>query len=134
MEKIKNRLIAAFIICIVVACSKSDSSKNNAGILTVITATPIQKTEPQAVTLGGDVTKDGGKPVTEKGICAGEAINPVITNPENLTEKFGTGLGVFSGDLDLENPEIPAGTYHYRAYAKNAETTVYGEDKTFIKN
>ncbi len=122
-----------FVVSIA-SCSKSDAPKSTTDVLTVTTAAPIQKTDPQAVTLGGDVTKDGGKPVTEKGICVGDAINPVITNPDNLTENFGTGLGAFGGDLDLTNEQIPAGTYHYRAYAKNADVTAYGEDKTFTKN
>ncbi len=126
-------ILAIVLVAINYGCSKSNPAKTTTEPLTVTTAEPVKKTSPQAVTLGGNVTKDGGKPVTEKGICVGDAINPVITNTENLIEKVGTGLGEFGGDLDLEDPQFPIGTYHYRAYATNADGTAYGQDKTFVK-
>ncbi len=129
----KKLFHALLISTTLISCSKSDPAKTSPETLTVTTAEPIKKTNPQAVKLGGNVTKDGGKPVTEKGICVGDAINPVITNTENLIEKIGTGLGEFGGDLNLEDQQIPVGTYHYRAYAINADGTAYGQDKSFVK-
>ncbi len=119
---------------LVSSCSKDNPTPEvppATNVLTVTTATATGLTSAK-VTLGGEVTKDGGKPVTERGLCIGDAINPVITNTNNLTEIIGSGLGVFTKDFSIE-PNTPANaTIHYRAYAKNADGTVYGENKTFV--
>jgi hypothetical protein len=115
-----------FIMIIIVSCSK-DSSTSISEVLTVTTATPILTSN--IAKLGGEVTKDGGKPVTERGICIGESLNPVITDVGNLTRIIGSGLGAFTYDFDISS--APAGiVYHYRAFAKNSDGTVYGENKT----
>lgn len=113
-----------FIMTFILSCSKDDPTPD---VLTVTTATPI--ITPSVAKLGGEVTKDGGKTVTERGVCIGESLNPVITYAANVTESVGSGLGIFTKDFDIS--AAPAGTiFHYRAYAKNADGTAYGEDKT----
>jgi hypothetical protein len=125
----KNSKLALllFIMTIVMSCSKDSPTPN---VLTVTTTTHSGLTATR-VTLGGEVTKDGGKQVIERGICIGDALNPVITDTNNLTEIVGSGLGVFSKEFDIS--AAPANfTAHYRAYAKNADGVIYGEDKTFV--
>jgi hypothetical protein len=122
-------LLILFIMTLVMSCSK-DSPTATPDVLTVTTTTHTGLTAAR-VTLGGEVTKDGGKPATERGICIGEALNPVITDTNNLTEIVGSGLGIFTKDFDIS--AAPGGvTIHYRAYAKNADGVVYGENKTFV--
>jgi hypothetical protein len=130
MKNLKKLLIILTTV-VVSSCSKDNPAESPAtNVLTVTTTAPTNQTATQ-VTIGGVVNKDGGKPVTERGICVGNALNPVITNTDNLTEIIGSGLGIFGGELTITT--FPAGTYHYRAFAKNADGTVYGEDKTFVK-
>lgn len=124
----KTQVILAFtILAIISSCSNDDAPTPEPNVLTVTTTTPIISLG--IAKLGGEVTKDGGKTVTERGVCIGETINPVITYGANVTEPVGNGLGVFTKDFDIS--AAPPGTvFHYRAYAKNADGTAYGEDKT----
>jgi len=95
--------------------------------LTVTTNTPSNITDTMA-TLGGNVTKDGGKTVSSKGICISLAATPTIDDANDIAVEMGNGIGSFSDDF---YPFEPSTTYHVRAYATNADGTVYGEDKTF---
>ncbi len=126
MMKKLGTILAISIFTIISSCSNDDAPTPEPNVLTVITATPILV--PGIAKLGGEVIKDGGKPVTERGVCIGETINPVITYAANVTKPVGNGLGIFTKDFDVS--ASPAGTvFHYRAYAKNADGTAYGEDK-----
>lgn len=74
----------------------------------------------EGTTAHGTVTADGGKPVTERGICWGLNHNPTIAD---LHDSNGTGLGSYAVPLtDLQ----PGKTYYYRAYATNEMGTAYG--------
>jgi hypothetical protein len=74
----------------------------------------------EGTTAHGTVTADGGKPVTERGICWGLNHNPTTADLHNSN---GTGLGSFAVPLtDLQ----PGKTYYYRAYATNEMGTAYG--------
>lgn len=132
MKNLKTLFVILTTI-VVSSCSKDSPTPDAppaANVLTVTTATATGLTSAK-VTLGGEVTKDGGKPVTERGLCIGDAVNPVITDTNNLTEIVGSGLGVFTKEFDIST--APANfTAHYRAYAKNADGIIYGEDKTFV--
>lgn len=81
------------------------------------------------VTTGGNVTSDGGYPVTARGICYGPLPNPDLTSTYNHTAD-GSGTGYFSSTFSL--PE-GSGRYYIRAYATNANGTVYGEEKSIIQ-
>ena len=74
----------------------------------------------EGTTAHGTVTADGGKPVTERGICWGLNHNPTTAD---LHDSNGTGLGNYAVPLtDLQ----PGKTYYYRAYATNEMGTAYG--------
>jgi hypothetical protein len=74
----------------------------------------------EGTTAHGTVTADGGKPVTERGICWSLNHNPTSAD---LHGSNGTGLGGYTVELtDLE----PGKTYYYRAYATNEKGTAYG--------
>ena len=73
----------------------------------------------------GNVTDDGGAPVTERGICWGTNQNPNISGTHLASE---SGTGYFVVEMtDLE----PNTTYYVRAYATNSAGTAYGIQRSF---
>jgi hypothetical protein len=74
---------------------------------------------------GGNVIDDGGKAVTEKGICYSTTPGPT-TGSGKIS--LGTGMGPFSGVLQKLTDNT---TYYYKAYCINALGTSYGEEKSF---
>ena len=74
---------------------------------------------------GGNVSSDGGAPVTARGVCWSTSANPTIAN--SLTSN-GTGLGSFISNLTGLSPGT---TYYVRAYATNQSGTGYGNEITF---
>ena len=125
LQRNKGSLFILLCVLVISACSPNDNN-NTPNVLTVTTNTPSNITDTTA-TLGGNVTKDGGKTVTSKGICIGINANPTIDDANDIAVEMGNGLGSFSDDF---YPFEPSTTYHVRAYATNADGTVYGEDKT----
>lgn len=72
-----------------------------------------------------NVLSDGGQPVTERGICYSLSSNPTTADSKVAA---GAGTGSFTATLS----DLQAGqTYHYRAYAVNAQGTEYGDERTF---
>ena len=76
--------------------------------------------------VGGDVTDDGGDPVTERGI-AWSITNSNPTIADNVATS-GNGVGNFDA-LILSLP--PGTTVYYRAFATNIAGTGYGDVLTF---
>ncbi len=79
----------------------------------------------EGTTAHGEVTSDGGAPVTERGICWGTEHSPTI---EGTHATSGTGTGSFSVEL---TGLTPGTTYYVRAYAKNSVGTSYGNEVSF---
>ena len=74
---------------------------------------------------GGNITSDGGTPVTARGICWSSSPNPTISND---TTKNGSGLGSFTSNLsNLLGNTI----YYVRAYAINTSGISYGNQISF---
>jgi len=90
--------------------------------VTTTTATSISTAFANS---GGNVTSDGGSPVTARGVAYGISANP--SNSGTFTVD-GTGTGVFSSLLDLLQPNTQ---YFYRAFATNAVSTSYGSEFNF---
>ncbi len=75
---------------------------------------------------GGNITADGGSPITARGVVWDVHPNPTISL--NSKTNDGTGTGSFdSTALDLESNT----TYYLRAYATNLYGTAYGNQVTF---
>ena len=130
LQRNKGSLFILMCVVALSACSPDDNNNDNnntPNVLTVTTNTPSNITDTMA-TLGGNVTKDGGKTVTSKGICLSIDANPTIDDANDVAVEMGTGIGAFSDDFYPFTANI---TYHVRAYATNADGTVYGEDKSF---
>lgn len=89
-----------------------------------VTTTAITLNGDNVVT-GGNVTSDGGYPVTARGICYGIYPNPDLTSAYTHTTD-GNGTGYYTSTFVL-----PANTtYYVRAYATNANGTAYGAQLT----
>ena len=91
---------------------------------TVIT-TAITNITQTSATSGGDVTADGGSPVTARGICWSTSTNPTLS--DSFTTN-GSGLGSFVSQMDGLEEDTK---YYVRAYATNSAGTAYGNENSF---
>ena len=78
---------------------------------------------------GGDITNDGGAPITARGVCWSTSANPTVNN--NKTND-GSGIGTFTSTITGLAANT---TYYLRAYSTNSAGTSYGNEimfKTFF--
>jgi hypothetical protein len=80
--------------------------------------------------VGGQVTDDGGTPVTEKGICWATSENPTIINNDK-TIYGGYNTDAYKVYWCGIYPLQPKSVYHARAYAINSVDTSYGDNVSF---
>ena len=97
------------------------------GLPTVTTTAPTLT--DSTVATGGNVTSDGGFPVTARGVCYGPLPYPDLTSTYSHTTN-GSGTGYFASQFSLPGG---SGLYYIRAYATNANGTSYGEQVTAIQ-
>lgn len=91
----------------------------------IVTTTAVTGISLTGATSGGNVTSDGGTPVTAYGVCWSTTANPVVTG-NHTTD--GSGIGSFVSTIAGLTSNT---TYHVRAYATNASGTYYGDDVAF---
>ena len=96
---------------------------------TVITNIVTNITSTTAVS-GGDVTNEGGTPVTVRGIVWNTVGSPDINSYIGITSNGG-GMGTFTATM---TSLTPGQTYYVRAYATNIINTSYGQEETFSAN
>lgn len=95
------------------------------GLPTVTTAT-VTNIGNGSATCGGVIHSDGGFSVIARGVCYSTTPSPTLASPHTSD---GAGLGSYVSQLI----NLTAGsTYYVRAYATNANGTVYGEERTFV--
>jgi len=75
-----------------------------------------------AATSGGNITSNGGAPITRRGIIWSTLGDPV-DDPDQFITNDGSGVGEFPSDM---KHLLGITTYYVRAYAVNAYGTVYG--------
>ena len=91
----------------------------------VVTGMP-QEVDSVSVILGGEVTSDGGFPITSRGVCYDTISSPTLASPRT---RDGSGLGSFSSKITgLRRDKL----YYFRAYAVNQTGTSYGSLSSFI--
>jgi hypothetical protein len=94
------------------------------GLPTVSTAS-VSNIGGQTVTAGGNVSQNGGAPVTSRGLCYSTAPNPTLSN--NVLAA-GIDTGTFATTIQgLQNNT----TYYLKAYASNVAGTAYGQEIVF---
>lgn len=74
---------------------------------------------------GGNITSDGGTPVTARGICWSTSPNPTVANDST---RNGVGAGLFTSNI---SNLLGSTTYYIRAYAINTTGVSYGNQITF---
>ncbi|MHC1704130.1 MAG: hypothetical protein AB9846_09510 [Tenuifilaceae bacterium] len=90
-----------------------------------ITTTDVSGITYNSASSGGNITADGGSPVTARGVCWSTNQNPTVN--DNKTTN-GTGTGSFSSSVTDLSQGV---TYYLRAFATTSYGTIYGEQKTF---
>lgn len=95
------------------------------GSMVVTAGNPVVQTRASStadnkITLNGEVTSDGGSPITERGIVYGTSSSPLISG----TKVVAAATATFSATT----PTLTPGTYFLRAYATNGVGTSYGTE------
>ncbi len=90
-----------------------------------LSTTEVKDITPYSASCGGNITSDGGMPVTERGICWNTTGNP--TTKDSKTSD-GTGTGNFNSALTGLNQNTQ---YYVRAYAANSIGVSYGNEISF---
>jgi hypothetical protein len=91
-----------------------------------LTTAEIAEISKTTAVSGGNVTSEGGTPVTMRGICWSQTTNPTI---DNSKVQSGSGSGSFSCSMTNLTPDQK---YYVRAFATNIGGTSYGNELNFI--
>ena len=78
-----------------------------------------------SATSGGNISDDGGDPITARGVCWN-----TFSNPELSDSLIVDSLGLGSFDSNIKNLEVDT-KYYLRAYATNEVGTGYGNEISF---
>ena len=103
------------------------SFTTSAGSLATISATVAATSiTSSGATSGGNITADGGSPITARGVVWGTTTSPTISLSTKTSN--GTGTGSFTSSIT----GLSAGTLYYvRSYATNTAGTSYGTQISF---
>ena len=91
----------------------------------VISTTTATEISTVSAVSGGNITNDGGAPISSKGICWSTTTDPTIAHSK--TSESGESLSFTSNITQL----IPSTLYYVRAYATNSAGTSYGKSESF---
>jgi len=90
-----------------------------------LTTSAVSSITTNTATCGGNITSDGGAPVTDRGICWNTTGLPSTTDNKTLN---GFGVGSYTSELSGLTYNT---TYYVRAYATNQYGTIYGDELHF---
>ena len=91
-----------------------------------VTTDMVSNITSTSATCGGNVTDDGGNPVTQRGVCWSVSPNPTYYN--NFYTLAGSGTGSFTCNITGLAANT---TYYVRAFARSSAGRAYGEERTF---
>jgi uncharacterized protein (TIGR02145 family) len=115
-------LITVLTTSFIISCSKKNDPALSLPVLTTTDATAITSL---SATSGGNITSDGGSPVTAHGVCWGTGSTPSITDSKT---DDGAGAGNFASSITgLKESTL----YNVRAYATNSSGIAYGNIVSF---
>ena len=123
MKKISLITLLIFTIALV-SCSK-DEQKSTPKLSTL----DITNITLSTAISGGNITSDGGDPITSRGIVWSTSHNPTIALTTKTTD--GSNFSTFISNLSNLTPNT---TYYVRAYATNNKGTSYGNEISFTTN
>ncbi len=90
-----------------------------------VTTTAVGSVTDVSAISGGNISTDGGTPITARGVCWNTSPQPTIAN---FKTEDGTGTGGFTSQITGLTQTT---TYYLRAYATNSTGTAYGEEFSF---
>ena len=93
----------------------------------VVTTTAVSEIAQTTAISGGNVTSEGGYPVTSRGVCWSTSPNPILN--VNYMTNDGSGAGEFTSNITGLSLNT---TYYVRAYASNSAGTSYGNEVSFV--
>jgi uncharacterized protein (TIGR02145 family) len=113
-------LLAFLSVLLLLTSCKKDPT------IPVLTTNPASNVTVNSAAISGEITDDGGSPVTTRGICWGTEVDPSI---DGLHTNNGAGVGIFSTAITGLSPNT---IYHARTYAENNVGIAYGNEIVFI--
>jgi len=93
--------------------------------LAILTTSEIASITQTTAVCGGNITLDGGAPITQRGVCWNIAANPTTANSKSSD---GAGAGSYISNMTGLTGNTK---YYVRAYATNSEGTSYGQEISF---
>ena len=124
MKALKLFSIAAIAV-IAFSCEEKPEPGPTEKATIELTTKPVTSITAETAVSGGNITKEGESPISQRGICWSETENP---NLNSNNTKDGTGVGEFTSTITgLE----PGKSYYVRAYAVNNEGVAYGDQQSF---
>ncbi len=102
----------------------SQSTFTTTALAPVLTTTDLSSLTAISVNSGGNITSDGGSPVTAQGVCWSKSQNPTIADSKT-TDSAGS-----NSFTSIITGLSPGSTYYIRAYATNSIGTAYGNQVT----
>lgn len=111
----------SIFLMVLIGCKK-EVAKVVPSITSVTSSATITAT---TATVSGNITNDGGDPITARGVVYGTNPNPTISDSKT---NDGTGIGSFTSTISGLSP---GKTYYVRTYATNSVGTSYGDQITF---
>ncbi len=102
-----------------------ESSFTTSATTPTITTISISSITSTSALGGGNITSDGGFPITARGVCWSTFQNPTISNSKTSE---GPGTGGFTSSI---TGLLPGVQYIVRAYATNSLGTSYGNNVSF---
>lgn len=108
------------LLLVISGCNKEDIAK----LPSLITKNIILITDSTAIS-GGEITDDGGAPVTARGICWSISQSPTLSDFNTIDSM---GIGNFTSWMNGLSCDI---NYYVRSYATNSIGTAYGNEITF---
>jgi hypothetical protein len=99
------------------------------GSIPILTTTAISDTTAISARSGGNITSDGGLPITARGLVWSTLPAPTVALSTKTID--GTGIGIFSRLISGLTKNT---RYYVRSYATNALGTAYGNELSFLTN
>ena len=97
----------------------------NPGQLATLSTLPVGNISNTSATSGGNITNNGGTPVTQRGVVWSTSTSPTTANNQSSD---GSGTGNYTSNLTGLSANT---TYYVRAYATNSAGTAYGNELSF---
>jgi hypothetical protein len=109
-----------------IAITGNDMTFTTNDAMATIVTNAVSNLTHNSITSGGNITYDGGSPVSARGVCWGTSPNPTVALTTKTSD--GTGSGFFTSNVTNLSQQTH---YFLRAYATNGVGTSYGEQITF---